>query len=185
MPRQARQLSETGCYHICFRGVNHCDLFEEQADFEKLLELLAAAKLDMGFEVISFCLMDNHVHLMLKEKELGDVAQAMRKLLGPYAYWFNRKYGRSGALLANRYRSACVESDEYVPALVRYIHQNPLVAGIVDRIKDYRWTSYGDYIKARPALADTRFVLDMLSADAKKAIEEFKCFHETLEDRDL
>jgi len=185
MPRQARQISETGFYHIVFRGVNHCNLFEEQEDFERMLHLLANVKSELDLAVPAYCLMDNHVHLLIQEQAAGDVILAMRKLLGPYAYWFNRKYGRSGALIANRYRSSCVESDEYLLTLVRYIHQNPLVAGIAGRIENYRWSSYGDYVKKTSSLTDTQFILQMFSSDHEAAINGFIDFHKTLESKDL
>ena len=105
MNRPARQASQSGCYHVIFRGVNHCHLFEEEVDFERLLALLAALKHQLGFKVHAYCLMDNHCHLLVRVESAGDLPQLMGRLLGGYALWFNRKYGRSGALIANRYKS--------------------------------------------------------------------------------
>ncbi|MCL2529877.1 MAG: transposase [Coriobacteriia bacterium] len=184
MPRQARLLSVTGIYHIIFRGVNRCHLFEEEDDFEKMLSLLIIAKEELGFEVLAYCMLDNHVHLLLKEKSPGEITKVMLKLLAPYAFWYNRKYGRSGALIANRYRSERVENDEYLLTLVRYIHQNPLLAGVCNLIDGCRWCSFPDYVKGRSFLTDTRFVLEMFSTDRTKAIKEFVSFHDTLETED-
>ncbi|MCL2806870.1 MAG: transposase [Coriobacteriia bacterium] len=184
MPRQARLLSETGIYHIIFRGVNRCHLFEEADDFEKMLELLTIAKEELGFELLAYCLLDNHAHLLLKEKSPGEITKVMLKLLSPYAFWFNKKYGRSGALIANRYRSERVEDDEYLLTLVRYIHQNPLLAGASRQIDGYRWCSFPDYALGRSNLTDTRFALEMFSTDKIKAIKEFRSFHDTLETKD-
>ena len=177
MARQARKLSDTGIYHVVFRGVNRCHLFEEHDDFEKLLDLIARVKAELLLEVYAYCLLDNHVHLLIKEQAPGDIVRAMRKLLTPYAYWFNRKYLRSGALIANRYRSECVESDEYLLTLIRYIHQNPLAAGITNRIDDYRYSSFCDYAKRRGELVDTSFVLGMFADDETKAKRLFSQFH--------
>jgi len=184
MPRHARQLSESGIYHIIFRGVNRCNLFEEEEDFAKLLDLLANVKAELGFKVLAYCMLDNHVHLLLNERSPGDITKIMAKMLAPYAYWFNRKYGRSGALIANRYRSEAVESDEYLLTLVRYIHQNPLFAGLSRAADGYRWNSYCDYIKGHSLLTDTRLVLGMFSLDPEVAAREFAAFHDTLESND-
>jgi REP element-mobilizing transposase RayT len=185
MPRQARKLSETGIYHIVFRGVSHCLLFEEDEDFKRLLDILEKVKAQLAMKVLAYCLMDNHVHLILKEESQGDVIQAMRKLLSTYAFWFNRKYHRIGTLLADRYKSECVESDEYLLVLVRYIHQNPLVAGMAKTIDSYRYSSYCDYVKAGSSLVDTGVVLNMLASDKAKAVREFRSFHKAREERDF
>ena len=182
MARQARQISKTGLYHIIFRGVNHCNLFEEHEDFEKLLKLLAIVKSDMRYMVHAYCLMSNHVHLFVQEQSPADITLIMKKVLGSYAYWFNKKYKRSGALIANRYKSACVENDEYLLTLTRYIHQNPLRAGIVKDLEMYRWSSYRDYIKkGHTSLTDTQFILELFSPDIDEAIKGFVTFHNSPE----
>jgi len=185
MTRQARQLSSTGFYHVVFRGVNHGHIFEEQEDFERFLTVLERIKLELCFEVHAYCLMSNHAHLLVHEKMPGDISLAMSKLLGPYANWFNGKYQRSGALIANRYRSECIEDDKYLLALVRYIHQNPLVAGAVNHIDEYRWSSYSDYSTGRPSFTETAFVLAAFASESKAAVEEFIAFHRTAEISDF
>jgi len=184
MARQPRKISETGVYHVVFRGVNHCHLFEEQKDFEKLLNILTKIKEDLSIEVYAYCLLDNHVHLLLKEASAGDISLVMKRLLTPYAFWFNRKYQRSGALIANRYKSECVTSNEYLLTLVRYIHQNPLLAGVTKRIDSYRYSSYLAYSKQRQSLVDTAFVLGMLADDRGTALRELIDFHDNLETAD-
>ena len=186
MARQARQISKTGLYHIVFRGVNHCNLFEEREDFEKLLDLITIVKTDMDYTVHAFCLMSNHVHLFIRERSPADITLIMKRILGAYAYWFNKKYKRSGALIANRYKSACVENDNYLLTLTRYIHQNPLRAGIVNDLEMYRWSSYRDYIKkVHASLTDTQFILELFSPDIDEAIKNFIIFHNTPENNEF
>jgi REP element-mobilizing transposase RayT len=182
MTRQPRQISSTGFYHIVFRGMNHCHVFEEPDDFEKFLSLLSSVKAELDIEVIAFCLLDNHAHIVLHEKVAGDIILAMRKLLGPYANWFNRKYLRSGSLVANRYKSECVEDDRYLFAVIRYIHQNPLVAGISTSLDEYPWSSYHAYISDKTALVDTSYILKTFAADKTKAIKGFIDFHSDIKD---
>ena len=113
---------------------------------------------------------------MLKEKNNGDISQTMKRLLTKYARWYNIKYKRSGALIANRYKSQPVEVDEYFMSVVRYIHQNPLKAKMVKNIGDYKWSSYREYLDSIQGLTDKTFVLDMIS------LEEFESFHQIVED---
>ena len=105
MSRLARAISESRVYHILFRGVNQQNIFEEAVDFEKLKETIAIVKTDLEFEIYAYCFMSNHVHIVLKEKNYGDISLIMKRILTKYARWYNIKYGRSGALIANRYKS--------------------------------------------------------------------------------
>jgi len=184
MPRQPRRLSKSGMYHIVFRGVSHCHLFEEQEDFTKLLELLSKVKEELSLKVYAYCFLDNHCHLLIEEESPGLIITAMRKLLSTYAFWFNRKYLRSGTLISNRYKSECVEDESYLLALIRYIHQNPYAAGIVDKLEAYRYSSYKDYVKNHRSLVDTGFVLGMFSTDRAEALIQFIAFHNDTEKRD-
>ena len=169
MARAARQISETGLYHILFRGVNKQHIFEEAADYEKLKEILISLKKEMGYKIYAYCFMSNHVHILLEEKLTGDISQIMKRLLTKYARWYNIKYKRSGALIANRYKSKPIEVDEYFLSLIRYIHQNPKKAGIVTEINEYEWSSYNEYINEEQGLADKEFVMQMIS---KNGFEE-------------
>ena len=129
MGRASRSYSQSGVYHILFRGVNQQSIFEEKADYDKLKETILIVKEEMGFEIYAYCFMSNHVHIVLKEKTDKDISLIMKRILTKYARWYNLKYGRSGALIANRYKSVPVEIDEYFLQLIRYIHQNPIKAG--------------------------------------------------------
>ena len=177
MSRQPREVSSTGFYHVIFRGVNHCHLFEESEDYAKMMGLLSDAKEEMGMELHAYCFMSNHVHLLVREKAQKDVALAMRKVLGSYASWFNKKYGRSGALIANRYKSKGVEDDPYLLTVVRYIHHNPVSAGVVRNMNDYSWSSYRDYVSGNPRFTDTDFVLSIFHTGQKTAVDRFIEFH--------
>jgi len=176
MARQARQFSETGLYHIVFRGINKQDIFEEEQDYQKIIEALSLLKDEMEFEIYVYCLMTNHVHLLLKEKKLGDITTIMKRLLTKYAKWYNIKYKRSGALIANRYKSEPVNVDDYFLCVVRYIHQNPLKAGMVTELDRYVWSSYLEYKNKMNGIADKQFISDLLSD------KEFIEFHNIVED---
>ena len=164
MSRAARTMSRSGVYHILFRGVNQQNIFEEKADYEKLKEAIIKVKEEMEFEIYAYCLMSNHVHMVLKEKEVGDISLIMKRILTKYARWYNIKYGRSGALIANRYKSIPVEVDEYFIPLIRYIHQNSIRAGIVESLEEYPHSSYIEYV-GEEKIADTSFLFGIMEKD--------------------
>ncbi len=161
MSREARKLSKSGFYHIVFRGINHQNIFEEEQDFEYMLEIFKKLKQEMQFEIHAYCLMTNHVHILLKESQTGDISTILKRLLTKYVMKFNKKYQRSGALIGSRYKSKVVEVDEYFIPLIVYIHQNPLRAGIVKKLENYRYSSYCEYIGKRK-FVDVKLSLEML-----------------------
>jgi len=175
MGRQARQYSQTGLYHIVFRGMSRQNIFEEKNDFKKMLDIIMNLKQEMQFEIYAYCLMANHVHLLLKEDKRGDISIIMKRLLTKYAGWFNRKYSRTGALIENRYKSQPVEIDGYLLSVVRYIHQNPLKAKIITQINEYKWSSYYEYMN-ESMLIDTQFIFSIID---KNRFEQFHQQEET------
>ena len=175
MGRASRSYSQSGVYHILFRGVNQQSIFEEKADYDKLKETILIVKEEMGFEIYAYCFMSNHVHIVLKEKTDKDISLIMKRILTKYARWYNLKYGRSGALIATRYKSVPVEIDEYFLHLIRYVHQNPIKAGIVQDLTDYSYSSYIEYME-EPELTNIDFVYGMIDK------EEFKEFHQHIEE---
>ncbi|HZJ76231.1 MAG TPA: transposase [Oscillospiraceae bacterium] len=175
MPRTAREKSSTGTYHVMLRGINHQVIFEDDEDCQKYLDTLKAYQETSSYIIYAWCLMGNHLHLLIKEgaEDLGSV---FKRIGASYVYWYNWKYGRRGHLYQDRFKSEVVENDSYFLTVIRYIHQNPLKAGIVKDIADYRWSSYGEYT-GKPRICNTDFALNMFSNDREKAVELFKEFN--------
>ena len=179
MSRQKRQLSQSGMYHIIFSGISRQNIFEEPSDYLKLKEIIKKVLKETKSQIYAYCFMTNHVHLFLKENALGDISKIMTKILSHYATWFNIKYLRSGALFSNRYKSEPIEDERYYLGLVRYIHQNPMKAGMVQSIDKYSYSSYNEYIGGVSDIANIDFTLDMMNENRDTAITQFKEFHET------
>lgn len=140
MARHARQLAESRIYHVMLRGVNRDAIFLEEADFQRFLTSLAEAKESSGCLVLAYCLMTNHVHLVLRTKD-EPIGTVVKRLGVRYAGWFNRKYGRVGHLFQDRFASVPVEDDGYFVTLLRYVWNNPVEAGLATRPDEYRWSS--------------------------------------------
>ncbi len=180
MPRTERKRSESGIYHIVLRGSNRQTIFEDEEDAIRFLETLQTYMDTSGYKIYAYCLMGNHVHLLLKEEreELGII---MRRIGASYVYWYNWKYQRCGHLFQDRYKSEAVEDYKYFLTVLRYIHRNPLKAGIVKDIAEYKWSSYSEYTGNRK-ITDTDFALKLFNEDKDKAIASFKEFHKTTND---
>ncbi len=118
--------------------------------------------------------MDNHVHLLINESE-QDVGSIMKRIGVGYVSWYNRKYNRRGHLFQDRFKSEVVETDEYVLSVLRYIHQNPLKAGLVNKVEDFRGSSYVEYIGSYNII-DGDFILGLFSEQKETAVKAFKKF---------
>lgn len=129
MPRQARKKSESGIYHIMLRGINQQQIFEDREDYEKFLEILKDCKAICEFKLFAYCLMGNHIHLLIQEGT-ESLEQVFKRLCGRFVYWYNVKYRRVGHLFQDRFKSEPVDSDDYFFTVQRYIHQNPIKAGL-------------------------------------------------------
>ncbi len=182
MPRQARLKSESGVYHIIMRGINRKIIFKDSEDFLMFIYCLQKYKGKSGYEIYAYCLMNNHIHILIK---IGDepLEQVMRRICGKYVYWYNQKYERIGNLFQDRFKSEPVENDTYFLTVLRYIHQNPLKAGIVGDISQYKWSSYHEYLNYNNAeLVDVNFSLKMFHEDKEKAVKEFIKFNAEVKD---
>ena len=175
MPRTARIKSSTGIYHIITRGINQQNIFSSDDDYERFLNTLTRYFRKSNCEIYAYCLMDNHIHLLLKEG-LETLATSMKRIGTSYAYYYNWQYNRKGHLFQDRYKSEPVEDDSYFLTVLRYIHLNPIKAGIADNLSSYPYSSYIEYIN-KTKLINPIFALNMFHQDKDQAIEEFINFH--------
>lgn len=164
MPRMPRKKSDSGIYHIMLRGINQQSIFEDDEDYSKFVELLQKYKSVCRYKVFAYCLMSNHVHLLLKIEDV-DLDSTMKRLAGSYAYWYNWKYYRKGHLFQDRFKSEPVEDDVYFLTVLRYIHQNPAKAGITTQLEEYQFCSYFDYFCEESEIVDMEFVFSMLDKE--------------------
>ena len=153
MGRKPRDKSGTGIYHVMLRGVNRQDIFEDEEDyavFKKQLYRVVFYKDESGrpqpprCAIYAYCLMTNHVHLLIRETE-EDLSTVIKRITVSYALYYNNKYQHIGHLFQNRFRSETVNDEAYFITLMRYIHQNPVAAGITKLVEDYRWSSWIEY----------------------------------------
>jgi REP element-mobilizing transposase RayT len=171
MPRIARQKSQTGIYHAMLRGINRQNIFEDDEDRTKFLETVNECRKISGYKLFGYCLMGNHIHMLIKE-EKEPIELIFKRIGARYVYWYNWKYQRSGHLFQDRFRSEVVEDDGYFLTVLRYILQNPVKAGLTTNVSEYKWSSYNDYIQG-DGITDIEFVLDIFALSKEKSIERF------------
>ncbi|WP_102344779.1 REP-associated tyrosine transposase [Bacillus sp. Marseille-P3661] len=180
MPRKARLKSGSGVYHVILRGANRQEIFHDDEDCMQFLNTLERYKNETELKVYGWCLMSNHVHLLLREGN-EELSKTMKRIGVSFVRYYNWKYGVIGHLFQDRFKSESVETREYLLTVVRYIHQNPLKAGIVKKVNEWRWSScHGYYSKSYypMGLLDYNFILQFFSSDPLIAKERFKEFNE-------
>ena len=177
MPRTARVIGDSGIYHVMLRGINRQRIFEDDEDRDRFLEIGKKTKEKDGFDLIAWCLMPNHVHLLIHENEVK-LETIFRRIGASYVYWYNGKYERTGHLFQDRFKSEPVEDDAYFLTVIRYIHRNPVKAGLCERPEDYAYSSLKGYFE-EDGLHDSGMVREMMDkgqfmAWNAEAVEE-KC----------
>lgn len=159
MPRTSRQVSSTGYYHVMLRGNGRQILFESDRDRMKLLEYLDKSLSESNVELLAWCLMDNHFHLLISDPDF-ELSSFVKRIATGYAVYHNRKEGHVGHVFQSRFRSEAIECDGHLLEVLRYIHNNPEEAGLC-RAEEYPWSSYQEYLGC-PMRTNTELFLDML-----------------------
>jgi len=169
-------------YHITSRGNERKAIFKSLRDREKFLSYLESATKRYGAIIHVYCLMDTHYHLFL-ETPLGNLSKIIQHINGAYTIYFNKKRDRSGHLFQGRYKAILVEADEYAKELSRYIHLNPVRAGMVNVPEEYEWSSFRYYISKEkaPEWMKRDFILNYFNTKPATAMKMYKDFvHELL-----
>ena len=160
MPRKPRIFSPTGIYHIILRSNNQHIIFEEDTDYQKLLYILSDCKRTYDIDIYAYCLMDNHIHLLIHSSE-EQLASFFQSLGTRFVRWYNTKYSRSGHLFQDRYYSIPVTGDQQYLSTLTYIHNNPVKSSLCRFPSEYRWSSYNAFYGQKNPLVDTSFSFEI------------------------
>ena len=168
------------------RGNERKDIFIDEEDKEKFIKIVFKKKANEAFKLYAYCMMDNHLHLVIKEQK-ETISQIIKKIATSYAYYFNHKYKRVGHLFQDRYKSETIEDDAYLFSAIRYVHNNPEKAEITKKEK-YKWSSYSNYIgilNHHRELPEIKEILQMFSSDIKRALKEFIHYSNQYEEKNF
>ncbi|MDD3364715.1 MAG: transposase [Syntrophomonas sp.] len=187
MARLQREYSTTGFYHIMLRGNERKKIFWDDEDRQRFIEILQKKESEKELLIYAYCLMDNHVHLVLRDDK-NEISIIMKGIATSYAMFFNNRYCRVGHVFQDRFKSEAIEDERYLMAAIRYIHNNPIKAGLVETPEQYKWSSYHCYIvpnQTEETIVDAAYILGMISDNQKRAIIEFQRFSMETNDYDF
>lgn len=147
MARLLRINANTLIYHVFSRGNNRDPVFFKTADYQRFLDNLDRYQEELGYKLYAYCLLPNHFHLLLvpQKKSLSAIMQI---LITAYTMYVHKKHNRVGHIFQGRFKSIVVEKEAYLLEVSRYIHLNPVRAGLVDAVEEYPWSSYQKYLAA-------------------------------------
>lgn len=163
MPRKPRIHYEGALYHVIVRGNNRSGVFEANENKEYYLRLIKKYKNKYDFKLYAYCIMDNHVHLLIEVSKIP-LSKIMQVLQQVYTQYYNRTYKRTGHVFEQRYKGIICDKDNYLLNLIRYIHMNPVVANMNEGLK-YKWSSHREYLKVKSDIIDLKFSLSLFSAN--------------------
>lgn len=176
MPRYPRQWSSTQIYHVMIKGINKEYIFKLDRHKTKFINIIVDIKKEFEFEVIAYCIMDNHVHLLLRVNNGQLLALIMKKINLKYALYYNKIENRNGHLFQNRFRSEAIEDERYLICALAYVHNNPVKACIVDKAQNYKWSSLQEYNGVVKNLINDSTIIGII--EMLNGIDNFTKLHE-------
>jgi REP element-mobilizing transposase RayT len=169
----------TGIYHIMVRGINKEQIFNRPIYKNKILQFIEEIREELEFHVIAYCVMNNHMHLLLKADD-DKLEIIMKKLNVKYAMYYNKVEDRYGHVFQDRFKSEIVEDESYLLGALRYIHNNPVKAGMIKNFEQYYWSSGKDYFIQDSNIITFKCLNDIINLFKNK--DEFLKFHKNDDD---
>ena len=172
MPRKSRRLlGETVCHHMV-QGINKEEIFKTEDNKEKYIELLKKYYKEFKIDIIAYCIMDNHVHMLLYANDIKQISNFMKNINSIYAMYYNKKTDRVGYVFRNRFKSVPIMDRKQLYTCIKYIHMNPVKAGKVKEESDYRYSSYNDYLNKTGFIHEE--ILKFIFNSSNNYIEKFQ-----------
>lgn len=176
MPRTAREMSPTDYYHVMMRGIDKEKIFPNSILKKFIQELIQTHLKENQITIIAYCIMDNHLHLVVKG-DLNKISIVLKKINIRFAMKFNKEQDRVGHVFQDRFRSEIIHNDQQLLQVIRYVHNNPVKAKIVSLPKDYKWSSISCYTSKEQGIVDQNSIEEILKLAG--GLESFLKFHET------
>ncbi len=167
MPRKPRQKSATGIYHVTSRGNDRLFIFSNTAQKAKLLEIISKVTSESNATVFGYCIMSNHLHLVIKEQD-DPISKIMHRIKKNYSTWYNSMNNRINHVFGGPYGSEPIEDDNYLLSVLVYVFLNPVKAKMVKSADDYKWSSYSNLLSNSGSLVNYDALRQLL--DIKKLI---------------
>lgn len=178
MPRIARLNQESTYFHLMTKGFADYNIFEKEEDKDYLISLYKA-ELDK-IKILAYCIMSNHTHFLIKVDNLENLSKAMKNINQKYSYNYKKKYQYRDKVFKERFKSKSIFTIKQLFENIRYIHNNPLEAGLVRRPSDYKYSSFNEYLQINELLIDKELKSYVLESFGN--VEEFKSFHSQMQE---
>ena len=162
MATHQRKPSPIEIYHVIYRGINKQRIFEDKEDYAMFLNIMRKYQPDCGFQLYAYCLMSNHIHLVIRPGSMP-LGQVFQHIVPSFVIWYNIKYQRVGHLFQTRFMSVPVKNEVHLLTVVRYVHQNPVKAGLCDSPEKYEYSSFRDYFDNK--MIDAQLMLSLVSGE--------------------
>lgn len=166
MPRISRTNLKSNLFHVMVQGINKEYIFDNPEDIQCYLNMMEKLDEEHSVEIIAYCVMNNHVHMLVKVENTERLSKYMQKLCMKYARYYNTKYDRVGHVFRNRYKAEAIMDEKHMYNCIRYIYNNPVIAGICSKPNDYPYSNY----KEVPICE----ILDYVFVDTDEDIKEIK-----------
>ncbi|MBR3002175.1 MAG: transposase [Clostridia bacterium] len=146
MPRQARSSFKTHFFHVMVQGINKDFIFLKEYYIETYLNLIHKYIKEFPVTILSYCIMNNHAHILVFVENVHDLGKFMHKVNLVYSQFYNKENNRCGVVFRNKYKAEPIYDQKYIINCINYIHMNPVKANMVYSCKDYPYSSYNDYV---------------------------------------
>lgn len=174
MPTKRRRESSTGIYHVIVKGINNEKIYNQQREKIYFKSIILKHLKTNPVEIYSYCIMSNHAHFIIRA-EIQVLSAFMAAILAEYANYYNYKHHRNGHVFQNRFMSECIEDEKYFWTCMRYIHLNPVKAGMLKRPERYKYSSMSEYMTETAGLIHEKAI--MLYKKCYSDFKEFDAFH--------
>jgi len=183
MGRYTREEVAGGYYHVTARGNNREYIFKKEIDKGYFLKLLNDSRQKMRFKLMGYVLMDNHYHLLV---QTGDIKlqKIMHQINNKYSKYFNAVYKRCGHVFQGRYKASSIQNEQYLLKVLTYIHQNPVKAGMVTKVEEYKWSSDKFYRRKSDGFIETRIIIEMIEEGYRKSNKKYEDIMNEMEETD-
>lgn len=175
MPRSARENLHTSFFHVIVQGINKSYIFEADKYKEEYLKFIKQARKKYNIEIISYCIMSNHAHLLIYSNNVNSLSMFMKEINESYAKYYNYKENRVGYVFKSLFKSEPVINQKYLLNCIAYIHNNPVKSNMVEECEKYEFSSYREYLKEENFINNE--LIELIFGTKKLNIEEFKRIH--------
>lgn len=177
MPRIARRDLKTVFFHVIVQGINKEYIFYKKDYMDEFKKILFKNLKKFDIKLISYCIMNNHAHILIYTENIEEMSKYMKSVNLSYAKYYNRNENRVGIVFRNRYESEPILTSKHLLNCIGYIHNNPVKAKIVETVKEYKYSSYNDYIYKDGIVDDA--IIKLVFDNTKEYISTFKSIHNT------